>query len=493
MMRVFLVLAILWLAVAGARADGKAYATSGKPVGIPYQRAVIVFEDGIQTLAIQNSLTEGGDLNWVVPVPSRETEFVEYGLYALPKGDRPTRVDLDAMESKRFDREFRSEAFKASATAANLKAQAIWMAGLALLFLFIAVRGIRGKGSNLTAAAAYLLVGLVSIFLSPPVLMQSKSAANNVEVLRTLESDRVRADLITGSDASALREWLKENNTPLPPQDEPILAEYIRDGWSFAAIKLKVRSEAEGAPAPLLLRFPTPEPVYPMRLTSTATDRLVLDLAVWQRDAPLGTEGAQLLHAQPANRPRLLASDGDARGWTSRMRGIYTAEQMRADDLRFHALPTESVQTELKSPEGEAWNTVVKALYPFLILMPVLALMPLPRRRSLGDWMLAALAVAAVSLPFTPIWPRSNPGEPFDILAITLVYMFPLAVLLMGWLGSNQPPEDAPARLRLALGLPLVVGVILALHHLATLGPSPMLMPDGSIANLPPIERLTTR
>lgn len=69
---------LLLLVVGGlserTRADGKFFYVERVPVGVPYQRAFILFHEGSQTLVIQSKyeLSQSAavdSLGWVVPVP----------------------------------------------------------------------------------------------------------------------------------------------------------------------------------------------------------------------------------------------------------------------------------------------------------------------------------------------------------------------------------------------------------------------------------------
>lgn len=61
-------------------ADGKYFPEKAYKVGpaIPTQRAILVYKDGIEKLTIESSLDgKGQEFGWVIPLPSRPTEFKE--------------------------------------------------------------------------------------------------------------------------------------------------------------------------------------------------------------------------------------------------------------------------------------------------------------------------------------------------------------------------------------------------------------------------------
>jgi hypothetical protein len=81
---------------------------------------------------------------------------------------------------------------------------------------------------------------------------------------------------LDAGDPEALSRWLDGNGYTLPAGAEPILADYIDQGWSFVAIRLA--PEAEGRLKPLDVSFPTDEIVYPMRLAQLGTEPVNLTL-----------------------------------------------------------------------------------------------------------------------------------------------------------------------------------------------------------------------
>jgi hypothetical protein len=81
---------------------------------------------------------------------------------------------------------------------------------------------------------------------------------------------------LESGDAAALRRWLDRNGYALPAGAEPILAEYVEEGWRFVAIRLA--PEATGRLKPLSITFDTGEYVYPMRLAQLGTEPIDVTL-----------------------------------------------------------------------------------------------------------------------------------------------------------------------------------------------------------------------
>jgi hypothetical protein len=96
--------------------------------------------------------------------------------------------------------------------------------------------------------------------------------------------DVIGRDLIGGYDVSRLRAddpkaldaWLEDNGYTLPDGAEPILRDYVDDGWRYVAIQLA--PNANGTLKPLRVSFDADDPVYPMKLTQLATDPIDVTL-----------------------------------------------------------------------------------------------------------------------------------------------------------------------------------------------------------------------
>jgi hypothetical protein len=129
---------------------------------------------------------------------------------------------------------------------------------------------------------------------APPVVGSSAgggddgaTAAPPVEVIGREEIGGYDVARLEAGDAAALDRWLTENDYELPPGAEPILDEYVEEGWRFVAIRLA--SEAEGRLKPLAVSFPTSETVYPMRLDQLADGPINITLFTLA-DGPRTTE-----------------------------------------------------------------------------------------------------------------------------------------------------------------------------------------------------------
>jgi hypothetical protein len=148
------------------------------------------------------------------------------------------------------------------------------------------------------------------------------------ETVGGYDVSRLRAE-----DSEALSSWLDANGYTLPAGAEPILAEYIDEGWAFVAIRLA--PETEGRLKPLQVSFETARPVYPMRLDQLSTSPVSLRLyaladseravdgleTTWSGPvgdlAPPPPEGLESLFAQGEYVTRMEAVAADPATFTS--------------------------------------------------------------------------------------------------------------------------------------------------------------------------------
>jgi hypothetical protein len=87
------------------------------------------------------------------------------------------------------------------------------------------------------------------------------------EVIGGYDVTTLRAD-----DPAALKTWLDENGYTTPAGAEPILADYVEQGWSYVAVKLAEEPPADGVLRPLRIAFPSAKIVYPKRLDALADE-----------------------------------------------------------------------------------------------------------------------------------------------------------------------------------------------------------------------------
>jgi hypothetical protein len=105
---------------------------------------------------------------------------------------------------------------------------------------------------------------------------EAAGAAPPVDVIGREEIGGYDVSRLRASDPQALSGWLDANGYSLPAGADPIISDYVDEGWAFVAIRLAPGSS--GRLKPLDVSFATAHPVYPMRLEQLATSPVSLTL-----------------------------------------------------------------------------------------------------------------------------------------------------------------------------------------------------------------------
>lgn len=278
-------------------ADGKIYPRGvALPPPIPDQQAIIAWDDATstQTLAIETRFAavpaapataatdQRGDspFVWIVPLPGPAAPQITAatpGLFPTVRAIFLPRV---------YD------------NAPGMIGPLIFLTVMLLLGTWISARGRKGKLNSLVSIVC-LLVGFSCIAgLLLPALGTARSSAGGAapgvvvlsrEIVGSYDVAVVGADAAATGIArdAALAAWFKQNGFVLPASAAPLLAEYAAKSWVFAAVKLRPDAAATSAayltPHPLIFKFKTTAPVYPMRLTGIGNGLLTLDLYVFGR------------------------------------------------------------------------------------------------------------------------------------------------------------------------------------------------------------------
>jgi hypothetical protein len=263
--RIFTFLLLLFLP-AVALADGRVIPTIAYPakVTIPDQRALICFSNGTERLVIETRFTGAGtNFAWVVPLPNQPViEPATTGLF-------PTLQYL-----------FRPEIVH--------EIPRYWLRILVVLGLIGSFRWlIKHASVGFIAFIIFLFLFLAGALL--PVLsvksraMAARTSAETVSILDRKLVGVFETITIASTNARALQTWLSENGYSLPPNAEPVIAGYVKDGWVFVAAKVQRDGPdtETSTPHPLSFTFRTDKPVYPMRLTGVDNGPLSVALYVF--------------------------------------------------------------------------------------------------------------------------------------------------------------------------------------------------------------------
>jgi len=307
---------IFWGGLLGLYADGKVFPPTAYPLpDIPEQQALIHYANGIEKLVIQTSFTgQGTNFAWIVPLPAVPTiEPVTSGLF--PTLQYQFRPAVRHNETVWFGGLVALYAlirllWKTSATGkmtladwlsclafgggSSLLIDSPWPLIVLTLPILLAVQRIRQGTENKWAVLwMFLIVAALSSLLLPALSTAGVTVASTGTVIvhdrQTVGS--YETAVVSAQKADELMDWLKANGFATPAEITTVVADYIKDGWVFAAARL-ARKDAQGGNTihPLLFTFPTDKPVYPMRLTGVGNGNLKVELYVF------GTQRAKAEH-----------------------------------------------------------------------------------------------------------------------------------------------------------------------------------------------------
>ena len=274
MKHIFIIGLIVAAMTVQSLADGKMFWREEIPPKIPYQRALILFQNGSETLVLQSryEIPETGKkttLGWVVPVPAV-----------------PEVASMPADEARRL--------FGYLSRTSSPRITRISTIGvILLLLLLITVAGL----SALTLLRCLLsfvvpfspsfiqrrrkfaqasVLGLLCCVLMFLIIFNAGTKSEGVAVVSEHRVGIYDVRVVRSDDAGKLISWLKTNQFNFGEQDTAAFNSYILGGWCFVvAIINRTGDEheseiaSEGLAAPLILRFPHANPVYPLVLTGT--------------------------------------------------------------------------------------------------------------------------------------------------------------------------------------------------------------------------------
>jgi len=154
-------------------------------------------------------------------------------------------------------------------------------APLVVLVIIGLVLMVTGGWRGIALVMVLLLLLLITLM---PTLGSARSAGGPVAGVSVVNRKVVGAFEVVTLDASAgdsLLAWLNESGFNVPESAGPVVEAYIKEGWCFVASKLHHEPGRETTPHPLVFRFATEKPVYPMRLTGLQGEPLDLELYVF--------------------------------------------------------------------------------------------------------------------------------------------------------------------------------------------------------------------
>jgi len=349
-MRRTLSILLFLLAASDCLADGKLYARERVPPDIPYQRALILFQDRKETLVLQSKFesdsgaSTNAPLGWVIPVPAvpelaTMTAYEAQGLFfdiGIASGPKVTHVRMVC-----------------AAVLLGIIAASVLVLFLCLLSSFLPVlKYLRTRRGVFASFAVYGIVFSIVAALSITTFGTARGWSG-VDILKAEQVGIYDAKVIKSKSSADLIHWLNENGFEFTASDTPVLDSYVHADWCFVVAKVRPEEKnkvaaVDGLIDPLILRFGCAEPVYPLALTSTVgvnTELLIYLLS----DRKMECGGRLKLHfAGEFEAERLRYSRGRETdlfaAWETdltylcKFKGNLTPEQMQKD-LHFTSAP----------------------------------------------------------------------------------------------------------------------------------------------------------
>jgi hypothetical protein len=230
-----------------------------------FQRGVVAWRDGVETLIVQSSVDGGGDeLGWVLPLPAPPTAIAHCPTGSLNHLAGQLRPDIDLPDHK--------------------KREEIWiMLTFSLLMLAASVMNLaRRSFAEQVMIRILLLFGgaFLLAVLFPSYRASSLAPAVELDILTESSAGIYDITILQGASGAVVEDWLTSNGFRASPEVLPVLNYYAQKKWCFAAAKVRRDSAGQAQHHPLRFVFPSDAPVYPLRLSGAGQASLTLDLFV---------------------------------------------------------------------------------------------------------------------------------------------------------------------------------------------------------------------
>ncbi len=234
---------------------------------MPFQRAVIQYKDGIQTMIVESAVEgTGSALGWVLPLPAEPTEIT-----ACTPG---TLTSTYQLIGPRVD--------------AHGRGRLTWplfffvtSLVVCLVVAFDRYTRAQNNGRMITNVVALIIFGTVVLsILTASLGTAGLSTGGGLIVTQQAQVGSYDVAVLRGSSAGPVQKWLGDNGFVIDATSLTTLERYATDGWCFVVARINTTSTATLSPHPLQLVFPAARAIYPMALTGVGLDALQLDLYV---------------------------------------------------------------------------------------------------------------------------------------------------------------------------------------------------------------------
>ncbi|MBV8964773.1 MAG: DUF2330 domain-containing protein, partial [Mycobacteriaceae bacterium] len=105
---------------------------------------------------------------------------------------------------------------------------------------------------------------------NPNLMPGAANRAAAPTVVAQVQLGPLEATTLTGGDMSCVQQWLDAHGYTMRPEVVSRLDPYLKQGWSFVAMRLTSTVALDGSVDPVMLTFSSDRLVYPMRMSAAA-------------------------------------------------------------------------------------------------------------------------------------------------------------------------------------------------------------------------------
>jgi len=230
---------------------------------IPVQRAILTWKDGAETLVISSELdSESQKLGWIIPLPTTP--------------DRMQKCDPGSLKTINY-------CLQPKITH-DLYQETKWSAIIGVIIILLLCFHLFNRKRFLDVIVLLALIVLICSLLLPSLGGGGGPTArlqSSVTVEKSAIVGNYEISVLKAASEKDLNSWLSGNGyMEFPRKATPIISEYIKKNWVFAAIKLTRSDIGASTPHPVRFDFKSSSPVYPMKLTALAGGNPFFEIVV---------------------------------------------------------------------------------------------------------------------------------------------------------------------------------------------------------------------
>lgn len=230
----------------------------------------------------------------------------------------------------------------------------------------------------------------LGMFWNSPAGRDAAAGARAPRVVSQVHLGPLEATTLAGGDLAGLQKWLSDNGYEIKPAVSEALNPYLRDGWAFVAMRLTSTTPITGGLDPVRLTFPSPNLVYPMRLSVAAespqhvTIFALSDHRQQRTDTDRSTQTTQVQFAGniagAANDPLLRELAGNHGAYLTKTQIDITRTSGITSDFTFGNAPDDDPYQQVIDVDDDV-TVPSELVVPVLLAAVIVAAVVIRRRR----------------------------------------------------------------------------------------------------------------